>query len=164
MFVNNEKVCKPQYRSAAGASLIELIIFIIIISIAVTGIFLVMNQVTGHSADALVQKQAQAIAESMLEEVQLKNFSTPGGLPPPYTAANRASFDTVTNYNGFSTVGIFSIDNVAIPGLAAYNLAVTVVPVVLGTVPNTDAVLITVTVTGPAGFTVTATGYRTSAL
>jgi len=33
-----------------GISLIELIIFIVIISVALTGILLVMNQTTAHSA------------------------------------------------------------------------------------------------------------------
>ena len=52
-----------------GVSLIELIMFIIIISIAVTGVLLVMNRVSGHSADTLIRKQALAIAESLLEEI-----------------------------------------------------------------------------------------------
>jgi len=34
-----------------GISLIELIIFIVIISVALTGILLVMDKVTAHSAD-----------------------------------------------------------------------------------------------------------------
>ncbi len=58
-----------------GISLIELIMFIVIISVALVGILLVMNQVTRHSADPLVHKQALAIAESLLEEVELMPFS-----------------------------------------------------------------------------------------
>jgi MSHA pilin protein MshD len=58
-----------------GISLIELIIFIVIISVALTGILLVMNTVTRHSADPLIHKQALAIAESLLEEVELMPFS-----------------------------------------------------------------------------------------
>jgi MSHA pilin protein MshD len=58
-----------------GSSLVELIMFIVIVSVALTGILAVMNQVTGHSADTLVRKQALAIAESLLEEVELMPFT-----------------------------------------------------------------------------------------
>ena len=58
-----------------GVSLIELVMFIVIISIAVTGVLLLMKQVAGHSADTLVRKQALAIAESLLEEVELMPFT-----------------------------------------------------------------------------------------
>jgi MSHA pilin protein MshD len=58
-----------------GISLIELIMFIVIVSVALAGILLVMNMVTGHSSDALQRKQALAIAESLLEEVELMPFT-----------------------------------------------------------------------------------------
>ena len=57
-----------------GISLIELIIFIVIVSVALTGILLVMDQVTRHSADPLIRKQAIAIAESLLEEIELQDY------------------------------------------------------------------------------------------
>jgi MSHA pilin protein MshD len=64
-------------RSACqrGISLIELIMFMVITSIAVSGVLLVMNQVTAHSADAMIRKQALAIAESVLEEVESMPFT-----------------------------------------------------------------------------------------
>ena len=73
----------PQPRGAGedlilrqrGISLIELIMFIVIISIALAGILLVMNRVTSNSADTLIRKQSLAIAESLLEEVQLMPFT-----------------------------------------------------------------------------------------
>ena len=65
---------KPSSLLQRGISLIELIMFIVIISAALAGILLVMNQVTGHSADPLIRKQALAIAESMLEEIQLQDL------------------------------------------------------------------------------------------
>ena len=58
-----------------GTSLVELIVFIVIISTALAGILLVMNLVTHHSADSVVHKQALAIAESLLEEVELMPFT-----------------------------------------------------------------------------------------
>lgn len=54
-----------------GISFIELIIFIVLVSIALVAILSVTNQVSAHNADPLVHKQALAIAESLLEEVEL---------------------------------------------------------------------------------------------
>lgn len=58
-----------------GISLIELIMFIMIVSVALAGILLVMNVTEKSSSDPLVHKQALAIAESMLEEVELMPFT-----------------------------------------------------------------------------------------
>ncbi len=139
--------------SERGISLIELIMFIVIISIAVAGILLVMNKVTGHSADALVRKQALAIAESLLEEVQLQDFISASGVPNAVTQANRSSeYHIVSNYNGFATTGIFPVSGVAaIAGLGSYNASVVVTNAALGsiTLASASAVLITVTVKDP---------------
>jgi MSHA pilin protein MshD len=58
-----------------GISLVELIMFIVIVSVALAGILLVMNTVTRGSADPLIHKQSLAIAESLLEEVELMPFT-----------------------------------------------------------------------------------------
>lgn len=58
-----------------GISLIELVIFIVVVSVGVAGILSVMNITVMHSADPLVQKQAAAIAESLLEEIELQPFT-----------------------------------------------------------------------------------------
>jgi MSHA pilin protein MshD len=62
-------------HSQRGISLIELIMFIVIVSVALAGILLVMNVTTKSSADPLIHKQAIAIAESLLEEVELMPFT-----------------------------------------------------------------------------------------
>ncbi len=59
----------------AGLSLVEIIIFIVIVSGAVIGILSVMNVATQGSADPMVRKQAIAIAESLLEEIELMPFT-----------------------------------------------------------------------------------------
>lgn len=58
-----------------GVSLVELIMFIVIVSVALAGILLVMNVTTKSSADPVIHKQALAIAESLLEEVELMPFT-----------------------------------------------------------------------------------------
>lgn len=71
-----------------GTTLIELIIFIVIVSIGVVGILTVLNVTVAHSADPIVQKQAQAIAEGVLEEVQLGLFAYCDGADPQVYYAN----------------------------------------------------------------------------
>lgn len=61
--------------SQAGVGLLELVIFIVIVGIAVAGVLPVMNKMTTHSADALIHKQSLAIAESLLEEIELMPFT-----------------------------------------------------------------------------------------
>lgn len=58
-----------------GISLIELIIFIVVVSVAVAGILGVMNMTGKSSADPLVHKQSLAIAQALLEEVELMPFT-----------------------------------------------------------------------------------------
>lgn len=58
-----------------GLSLVELIVFIVIVSAAVAGIIGVISITTQSSADPVIRKQALAIAEAFLEEVQLQPFT-----------------------------------------------------------------------------------------
>src|SRR5256885_5168247 len=59
-------------RAEHGISLIELIVFIVIVGIAVAGVVGALSMATRASADPMIQKQALAIAEALLEEVQLQ--------------------------------------------------------------------------------------------
>jgi len=100
-------VLSPQ-SSESGVSLIELIMFIVIISVAVTGVLLVMNRVTGHSADSLIRKQALAIAESLLEEVELMPFTycDPNDANAANaTAATAAQCPAASGVGGVETIG-----------------------------------------------------------
>lgn len=149
-----------------GASLIELIMFIVIVSTALSGILAVMNQVTKGSADPLIRKQAMAAAYSLLEEVELQDFIPASGVTgAAVTQANRASvYHIVSDYNGFSTTGIFSVADAAAasPMLTNYNASVTVLPesAAWNGIAAGGAVQINVTVSGPNNTSITATGYR----
>ncbi len=132
-----------------GVSLIELVIFIVIISTAVIGILAVMNQTSAHSADPLIRKQALAIAESLLEEVELMPFTfcdpddvnaasavsaasctagmdqdngggVLGVIPAGETRGNLATpFDNVADYAGFSLPTAADITGNTYPGYSA---------------------------------------------
>lgn len=162
----------PIEKSAAltaqrGISLVELIMFIVIVSIALAGILLVMNVTTKGSADPLIHKQALAAAESLLEEIQLQDFSPPSGVNATgtVTQGDRASaYHIVNEYHTFATSGIFSVADAAAASavLANYDARVTVEPAALGDISASgSAVLITVTVTDPQGNDLQISGYRT---
>lgn len=162
--------------SQRGVSLIELIMFIVIVGVALAGILLVMNVTTRNSADPLVHKQALAIAESLLEEVELQDFVSQDGAAHVcadgvgancVTVANRSSaYHVVADYDGFSMPsppGIYALNDSVTPvaGLTGYSAIVAVgAPVTIG-VPAASAVLITVTVTDPQANQTQISGYRT---
>lgn len=58
-----------------GLTLIELIMFIVIVGVALAGVLTVLNYTTQKSADPMVRKQTLAIAEALLEEVMLQSFT-----------------------------------------------------------------------------------------
>ena len=154
---------KPRKHSShSGFSLIELIVAILLISIGVLGILSTMNTLVKNSADPMVRKQAIAVAESLLEEITLKDFANPTG---GYTGTDRTQFDDVSDYAGYTTTttGIVDISGTAISGLSGYNISsVTVVNAALGNIASSDAKLITVTVTAPGGEAISLSAYRTN--
>ncbi|MES2150471.1 MAG: type II secretion system protein [Pseudomonadota bacterium] len=62
-------------RPARGFTMIELIIFIMIVGIAVVGTISLLSVTSGRSADPQIRKQALTIAESLLEEIELAHFT-----------------------------------------------------------------------------------------
>jgi MSHA pilin protein MshD len=58
-----------------GLSLIELVVFIVIIGVAVTGVTSVLSYTTARSADPLQRKQAMLIAEALLDEISLAHIT-----------------------------------------------------------------------------------------
>jgi MSHA pilin protein MshD len=142
---------KPSRRQS-GFTLIELIIFIVIVSVSVAGILLVMNTVVASSADPLIRKQALALAESVMEEILQKNYDDPDGLPN-VVEANRTLYDDVDDYNGLTNAAFIDLP----AALNSYVIAIVVAaPAALNGV---QLKRVTVNVThGPE--IVTVTGYR----
>jgi MSHA pilin protein MshD len=62
-------------RLERGVTLVELIVFIVIVSTAVAGVLMTLDISNRSSADPMIQKQALAIAEALLEEVRLQAFT-----------------------------------------------------------------------------------------
>ena len=172
--------------SERGLSLIELLVFIVVVGIAVTGVLSVYSLNARSSVDPMVRKQAVAIAESLLEEVLAKPYTycDPDDANVE-TAANAAGcatltetamgpeagetrysnltpFDNVNDYNGFSMAGINDLSGAAVAGLAGYTATVQVQPAgAFNGIPAGETLLVTVTVVAPGNLGISLSGYRT---
>lgn len=152
-----------------GFTLIELIIFIVVVAAGLAGILSVMNTVVKSSADPMIRKQTIAIAESLLEEILLKDYCDPDTVDlttsPPTCGvhtveANRSLYDDVDDYAGYTSTGIKDLTASTIAGLTAYNIspAVTVTTTTLNSLTVKKVI---VSVTGPQG-AISLTGYRSN--
>jgi Tfp pilus assembly protein PilX len=94
-------------RKSRGLSLVELVMFILIVGAAVAGIIGVIDVTTRSSADPMIHKQALAIAEAVLEEVQLQPFTYCDPDDPGAATADAAgapiALDAVTPGGGTGT-------------------------------------------------------------
>jgi len=82
MFISPKSIKKtthPQrplfFNKQHGVTLIELIVFIVIVSVAIVGVLKVLEVTNKASVDPLISKQALAIAESLLNEIEQQPFT-----------------------------------------------------------------------------------------
>ncbi len=177
-------------RRQRGLSLIELIIFIVIIGVGLAGITVTYNTVVVHSADPMVRKQALSIAESLLLEIEQQAFTwcdpqdanvttatsaagcavaannqdnVSGQTPISESRGNNADpFDNVADYGGIANVAASDIlgNNM----VAGYTVSVGITRAggvaPFAGFPASAVLRIAVTVMGH-GETVTLVGYRT---
>ncbi len=172
-------------RGLGGFTLIELVLFIAIASTALTGVLRVFIESTLKSADPMQRRQSLAIAESLMEEVQLMPFTFCDGDDANVETATSTSgcagtadaigpesgesrfatpqFDNVNDYHAYAMTGIVDVTNTAVTGLSGYNASVSVAASALGSMSaaSGDALRITVTVTSPNGQSLSLDGYRT---
>lgn len=62
-------------RGSTGFSLIEVVVFIVVLGIAFVGMLLLYSSTTRASVDPLIRKQALALATSLLEEIELRAYT-----------------------------------------------------------------------------------------
>jgi MSHA pilin protein MshD len=120
-----------------GFTLIELIIFIVVVSVGLVGILKVMDVTVASSADPMVRKQAMALADSILEEILGKAYCDPDPLVTT-GETTRVTMDDVADFNGVNETIPAGPVFVGMPAdLNGYNIAIEVpaAAVLLGAVP-----------------------------
>ena len=139
-------------RRQGGLTLIELIIFMVIVSVALVGVLSVLNVTVKSSADPVIRKQALALAEAMLDEILGKDYQnvprdeqngvvggnnaqtptqgcTPTTMPlcRTNTLGDRQNYNDVDDYDGWNQTGVSRLDGTPVPILANYSVRVAVV-------------------------------------
>lgn len=169
-------------RTERGFTLVELIVYIVVLAIGTAAILTSIMMWNGRTADHLTQIQAYNIAESVMDELnampmtycdpQDTNVATANsfadcttpqnifGASPAGEARGDAlnPFDNVLDYHGWSMSGISYIDNTSISELSNYSTAVTISA---STVSGVAGYQVKVTVTPPTGNVVVLETFRT---
>ena len=128
----------------SGFTLIELIIFIVILGLALAGVMVTYSTTVGQSANPAVRKQALAIADSLLLEIEQMgftycdssdaNFQTATALAcadngnnlqqnlgPKPPSQTRGHFDNVGDYHGY-TAGTVGSATDGVPDITGSNI------------------------------------------
>ncbi|MCX7156858.1 MAG: type II secretion system protein [Rhodocyclales bacterium] len=177
-------------RRQRGLTLIELIVFIVIVSTALVGVLTVLNFTAKSSADPVIRKQMLAVAEAVLEEVMLQPFTwcdpddpqaatATSNTPAIATGCTSAATveaigaETVSGNTDTRLSATYPLDNVsdynAVPistGItgtalpAGYSVSVAVEQSSLNGIAATESLMITVTASH-GGESITLQGYRT---
>ncbi|MCM0610898.1 prepilin-type N-terminal cleavage/methylation domain-containing protein [Marinobacter sediminum] len=123
-------------RLQRGATLVELVITIVIISIAIAGVVGAFALISGRSADPLNETRAVALAQLYMDEILTRKYDeqTPQGGVPRYSGGcsigadgseDRASFDDVDDYDGLNDSPPASA-LASLTGYTGFSVAVTV--------------------------------------
>lgn len=120
-----------------GFSLVEIVITIVIISIALTAAIASWGTIASRSADVMWQTKVSYLGQAYLEEILSRRYDeeTPlGGFPPcspsttacstvlgPETGESRSTWDDVDDYHGLTenAVGLFT-ETVTPGGIQSY--------------------------------------------
>lgn len=145
-----------------GFTIPELLLFIVVVSVALTGVLAALNSTGARSSDPAQRKQAIAVAEAFIDEVMTREFSNPDEYTGISNQTNRPVFVDVDDFNGFSSNGIYTRGTAFIPGtlisgLEDYSVAIQVAATTTPTGPSGQQVSagkmkkVTVQVTTPGG-------------
>jgi len=159
-------------RTQRGTTLVEVILFMLIVSVAVVSVVSALSLAARQSADPLVMRQTLAVAESLIQEIDGQPYAQKDPYNPtgpddaigPEAGETRVGsplpFDNPNDYSGYSETGIVAPDGSAVAGLGTYSASATASQQAMGTVPASDGLLVDVTAIGPDGQPVTLTTFR----
>jgi MSHA pilin protein MshD len=149
---------KRKISNPFGFTLIEVIVTIVVLSVAATAIMGMFTNTIRTSADPMIQQQALSIAEAYMEEILLKSFDDPDGTEAGET---RGSYDDVDDYDALTNAAIEDQNGNPIGILSDFTVSVTVTTDVLNTIVSADAFLIRVSVAHAVLDPIVLHGYRT---
>jgi len=156
-------------RASRGFTLVELVVTLVVVSIAMLAIGQALSFAFARQSDGLWQAKAVALAQSYVEEIKARRYDEAapvGGVPPCAPAAvpcsavgtdgeTRAQFDDVDDYHGLDEQPPLDPDGNPRSDYARYRVQVSVAYLdavqvaAFGLDDATDAKLITVAVTPP---------------
>lgn len=152
-----------------GATLIEALLFIVLVGIAGAAIVGVFGQ-AGRDAGALgTHFEAHRIAQAFLQEVLARpaRCAAAGEGWGPEAGETRAAYDHVNDYHGYDVQGVrfpsseaVDLDGDGVNDLRDYRVRITVTQPGLGGIPATDTLRVSVRVDHAAGETVQAEAWR----
>ena len=159
--------------SQTGATLVELVMTIVIISVAIAGVIGAFALISGRSADPLNQTRATELAQLYIDEIISKKYddATPEGGQPPYSgscdirsegAETRPTFDDVDDYDDVTDSPPSDAQG-PLDGYSGFTVNVSVS--CAGTdpgigLPSAEAKRIDLTITDPGGQTFVFAAYR----
>jgi MSHA pilin protein MshD len=165
------RLCYPHRES--GVTLVELVITIVIISVAIAGVVGAFSLIVGRSADPLNQSRAVELAQLYMDEIITKKYddSTPeGGMPKadgpglcnlgPEGGESRATFDDVDDYHELSNQPPAGADG-SLNGYSGFSVSVTIScdGTALG-LDNDDGKRIDLAISAPGGQNFSFSAYR----
>lgn len=155
-----------------GATLVELVITIVIISVAVASVVGAFALLSGRSADPLNQTRAVALAQLYADEILSRKYdenTPPGGVPRHSGCsinteeASRASYDDVDDYDAISNDPPRDASGAALDPTSYSGFQVSVSVECAGNevgLPAADAKRIDITIRDPGNATYAFTFYR----
>lgn len=147
-------------RQARGITLLELLVAIVVISLAGVALMGTLGYIASSSGESLAETQARAIAEAYLAEALSQPFSEPTGLD---NQVGRANLNDVDDYNGLSDANATDQAGTPYGSTGQFQVDVTVVNSgALSGLPAAVVKRVDVTVRSNGGLRVVATGYRTA--
>ena len=157
------------YSNAKGFTMVELVVTVVIMSVAVLGLSMSLGFGLRHQSDGIWQIKSVALAQAYLEEVTARSFdeNTPvGGLPACNSATcsaisndgeTRSLYDDVDDYDGVDDLPPLDMNGAVRAGYTGYRVQVAVRYANAGEVTSwglddiSDLKLVSVTVTPPNG-------------
>lgn len=145
-------------KKIMGFSLIEMVLAISILTLITVTFFKALTLMSGQSVEPIQQKQGFLITQSLMDEIYSKSFiKSTDGFTGPFTDANRAKFDAIDDYNGYSKLGVTDINAQAITGLENYQIDIVVNNITLN---SKAAKEITINITTPRSEKFQLKGYK----